>query len=176
MNVLMSLRNYFCSVRCYIVRKGNRHADGRTPMILSIRNGKNFFVQTDSTWVYVHPNKEDQSAINKIVGVSNNINYRINSWMVGYSYSVNDNMLNIYFCEYSNKIRSSYLVKKINIGDHFILRTNVNGGIFLDDLFIGRSKVRKSYCFLLEPRFGDKMKAPHDWKILSIIYPCKHLI
>lgn len=170
MNILMSIKNYFCPERKYVVREGNHFADGKSPMILKLKKDRKIFIQSNPTWVYFHSREEDQSAINKIIGLSEEVNPHINSWRVGYSYSVNDNSINLYFYEYNNEIRNSYFVKKIQIGDSFILRVNMHGGIFLDDIYIGRINSRAKYGFLLEPYFGGKMPAPHDWEILAIIF------
>ena len=166
MNILMSLKNYFSSERNYTVRNGNQSPDGKAPLILDLRKRREFFVETNQTWAYDHRNDEEQRALNKIIGLRDNAR----AWAVGYSYSISDGMIDLYFCQYEDEVETSYFVKKIEIGEFFILKISERGYIFLDGIYVGRINGSDKYGFLLEPHFGDKMTAPHDWKILSIIF------
>jgi hypothetical protein len=166
MNILMTLKNYFGSERNYTVRKGNQSPDGKAPLMLNLRKKRDFFVETNQTWAYDHRNDEDQRALNKIIGLRDGARV----WAVGYSYSISDSMIDLYFCQYEDEIEISYFVKNIEIGEFFILKISERGYIFLDGIYVGKINSNANYGFLLEPHFGDKIAAPHDWKILSIIF------
>lgn len=166
MNVLMSLINYIFPKKVYIVKKGRHYANGKAPKPVKLYKDRSWMIKTDSSWGYTHSNESDQTAVNKVIGLSEFVDPHINSWRIGYSYDKVNDLINLHWYSYENELRSNEIVKKIKIGDSFSFEVNQAGGFFLDGLYIGRMRTKANYGFILEPYFGGRKRAPHDWKIV----------
>jgi hypothetical protein len=166
MNLWRSFLNYFMPVKTYIVKKGRHYASGKAPRPVKLYKERCWVVKTNMSWAYIHPDEADQTAVNKVIGLSEFVDPHVNSWRIGYSYDPSEDVINLHWYSYENELRSNEIVKKIKLGESFSLEVNEAGGFFLDHVYVGRMRTRANYGFLLEPYFGGRKRAPHDWKIV----------